>query len=270
MYGRDTLLTIAVEESCFEDVKALIDSGVKVDLGFDHAGSSALMLSISCNRNDVFDLLIKSGADINATNQVNGYIDQYRPLNISINMGRLDFAEKLIKVGADFKFLSDHQQIVIFNIIKKFDHRHPYTLNAYKKLFTYLNSVVNIFNAKNFKILENYVKRLEKLGNLRTNNIFNAIDKSTNYSLPSSLVGIVKDYDSNKTKPLLDDRFEFFKSNKVQKLLQAEKKSAIEFKLKKIIPKKRKPELKVFKSEEKTCKDSIKFRLRGFSKHQKL
>ena len=93
------LLTQAVKEKDLETIELLIKKGVDVN-SKDKSGKTPLYWAAEYGRTNVVKLLLKAGADVNATVS-DGPLKGYTPLHEAAYLGHKDTVKVLIKAEAD-------------------------------------------------------------------------------------------------------------------------------------------------------------------------
>ena len=92
----DNLIYEAAESGDIEAVKQHLADGTDIELKCTGCGSTALGHAAKYGHNEIAELLIENGADVDAKDE-----DGSTPLHLAALMGRKEIAELLIENGAD-------------------------------------------------------------------------------------------------------------------------------------------------------------------------
>lgn len=91
-----TPLTVAAAKGTLEAARYLISRGAKPDFGAEKGGHTPLMVAISFRNFDIAELLIKSGANVNARS-----LRGDTPLILAVHTGADEIVKMLLEKGAD-------------------------------------------------------------------------------------------------------------------------------------------------------------------------
>ncbi len=94
----DAQFAVAIERGDVDKVKELLAAGNKADTWIEYGEHKITPLMKACweGQDEIFDVLVAAGADVNAKDSDNGET----PLHYAVNRDRLELAKKLLAKGA--------------------------------------------------------------------------------------------------------------------------------------------------------------------------
>lgn len=108
-YGRNFPLHRAVERRDVERVRRLLQGGIKPDVRDNHQ-VTALMLAAERGYDEIVEVLIKAGANVNAKNRPSAFEEGRRSaLHRACEAGKVSTVKLLLELGADSNCLSQSQ-----------------------------------------------------------------------------------------------------------------------------------------------------------------
>ena len=139
--NKSTALHIACENSCFENVKKLVQTYKFID-DRDERGYTPFMISIKKHNNEIFTYLLDNGASQNVTDNYGN-----TPLHLAVLDTFITAINKLTPHNNENNFRMTPQDY-INNMMKSYFY-HARTFKEYQKQLGYVSSTYNCLHTKN-------------------------------------------------------------------------------------------------------------------------